>query len=200
MSVYAYIRVSSDKQTCDNQHFSIKEYGIKNNLKIDKYIEETISSKKPLNKRKISYLINNIMINGDILIITEISRLARNLYELSNILQLTVQKNIKVISIKENYIFQNDLQSKIMAWTFGLSAEIERELISSRTKMSLDKLKEKNIKLGRPIGVKNKNSNFLKYKTKIQKLLNNGITQIKMSKILNISQSSISRYLSCLNQ
>ena len=200
MSVYAYIRVSSDKQTCSNQHFCINEYVIKNNIKIYKYIEETISSKKPLEKRELGNLINNIMIENDTLIITEISRLARNLYELANILQLTVQKNIKVISIKENYIFQNDLQSKIMVYTFGLSAEIERELISSRTKMSLEKLKENNIKLGRPIGTKNKNSNFLKYKTKIEKLIKNGITQIEISKQLNISQSSVSRYINCINQ
>ena len=112
MSVYGYIRVSSDKQTCSNQHHSINEYSKNNNIKIDRYIEETISSRKPFNKRELGNLLNNIMINGDILIITEISRLARNLYELANILQLSINKNIKLISIKENYIFQNDLQSR----------------------------------------------------------------------------------------
>ena len=103
----------------------------------------------------------------DTLIITEISRLARNLYEIASLLQAAINKNAEVISIKQNYSFKNDLQSKIMAYTFGLAAEIERDLISTRTKMSLEKLKEQNIKLGRPLGAKSKK---LKLSSNLKKL------------------------------
>ena len=128
MTTIAYIRVSSDKQTCSNQHFTIQEYAKARQMHVDKWIEETISSRKPLEKRELGKLMNK-MDKGSQLIVTEISRLARNLYELANILQNAIQKEIIVISIKENYQFKNDLQSKIMAYTFGLAAEIERDLI-----------------------------------------------------------------------
>lgn len=194
MTNIAYIRVSSDKQTCSNQHFTISEYAKKNNILIDEYIEETISSRKPLEKRQLGALLNNIQ-KGDVLIITEVSRLARNLYELAQILQLAIQKEIKVISIKENYMFQNDLQSKIMAYTFGLSAEIERSMISSRTKMSLEKLKKQNVKLGRPIGAKAKELKLAKNKKKIKKLLEQGISQAKICKIVNCHPTTMCRFL-----
>ena len=194
MTTIAYIRVSSDKQTCSNQRFTIQEYAKTRQMHVDKWIEETISSKKPLEKRELGKLMNK-MDKGSQLIVTEISRLARNLYELANILQNAIQKEIIVISIKENYQFKNDLQSKIMAYTFGLAAEIERDLISTRTKMSLDKLRQQNIKLGRPIGAETKRLKLSPNRERIKTLLNNGCSQAKVAKILGVHPVTMCRYL-----
>ena len=194
MTTIAYIRVSSDKQTCSNQHFTIKEYTKSHNIHVDKWVEETISSRKPLEKRELGILLNR-MEKGSQLIVTEISRLARNLYELAGILQDAIKKEIVVISIKENYQFKNDIQSKIMAYTFGLAAEIERDLISTRTKMSLDKLRKQNVKLGRPLGAEAKCLKLSKNRKKIKELLEKGVSQAKISKILNVHPTTMCRYL-----
>ena len=194
MTTIAYIRVSSDKQTCSNQHFTINEYAKAHNLIINKWVEETISSRKPLDKRELGHTLRT-MCAGDTIIITEISRLARNLYELAEILQLAIKQSICVISIKENYTFKNDIQSKIMAYTFGLSAEIERDLISTRTKMSLDKLRKQNVKLGRPLGAKAKCLKLAHNQKKIKEWLGKGLSQNKISKLLGVHPTTMCRYL-----
>lgn len=182
------------KQTCSNQHFAIKEYAKRNKLKVDKWVEENISSRKPLSKRELGVLMGKV-VAGDTIIITEISRLARNLYELAGILQDAINKDVKVISIKENYAFKNDLQSKIMAYTFGLAAEIERDLISNRIKMSLDKLKKQKVKLGRPFGAQSKCLKLSKNRKKIKDLLEKGLSQAKIAKILNVHPTTMCRFL-----
>lgn len=198
MTYVAYIRVSSDKQTCSNQRFTIGEYAKAHNICIDKWVEEKISSRKPLEKRKIGRLLNT-MEQSSCLIVTEISRLARNLYELAGILQNAIKKDIVVISIKENYVFKNDLQSKIMAYTFGLAAEIERDLISTRTRMSLNKLKDQNVKLGRPFGAQSNHLKLSKNHKKVQELLGKGVSQAKIAKTLNVHPTTLCRYLKRIN-
>ena len=193
--IYGYCRCSMEKkQTCSNQHFAIKEYAKRNKLKVDKWVEENISSRKPLSKRELGVLMDKV-VAGDTIIITEISRLARNLYELAGILQDAINKDVKVISIKENYAFKNDLQSKIMAYTFGLAAEIERDLISSRIRMSLDKLKKQNVRLGRPFGAESKCLKLSKNRKKIKDLLEKGLSQAKIAKILNVHPTTMCRFL-----
>lgn len=186
------------KQTCSNQHFAIQQYAKENNIQIDKWIEENISSRKPIHKRELGRLLEKVS-SGDTIVITEISRLARNLYELAGILQTAVDKGVVVLSIKEKYSFSNDLQSKIMAYTFGLAAEIERDLISTRIKFSLDKLKQENIKLGRPVGSGGKSFKLEKYKEKIRKLLGRGVTQTKISQILGVHPTTMCRFLKRTN-
>lgn len=192
--IYAYVRVSSEKQTLENQVFAIKEYEKLNNIKVDKWIEETISSRKPLSKRILGKLLQDIQ-SGDKIIMTEISRLARNIYELAGILQQAIDKNVDVVSIKDNYHFKNDIQSKMMAAMLGVAYEIEREMISSRTKMCLKKLKEQNIKLGRPIGSKNKKLKLSKNINKIKKCLAEGISQAKIAKMLEVDATTMCRFV-----
>ena len=193
--IYGYCRCSMEKkQTCSNQHFAITEYAKNNGIRIDKWVEENISSRKHLNRRKLGKLMEKV-VAGDTIIITEISRLSRSLYELAGILQSAADKDIKIISIKENYNFKNDIQSKIMAYTFGLAAEIERDHISTRIKMSLNKLKEQNVKLGRPLGSKTRELKLSKSRQKIKKLLDKGISQAKISKIMGVHPTTMCRYL-----
>ena len=149
MATIGYVRVSSDKQTLEHQHYEIVQYAFKNGFKIDRWVEEKISSRQELKKRKLGELLDNLQEN-DILIACEISRLGRSLMEVMRILETCLNKNCQVWTLKENYRLGNDIQSKVLAFAFSLAAEIERKLISERTKASLANLKASGKKLGRP--------------------------------------------------
>ena len=151
--IYGYIRVSTDKQTVENQRFEIMNFANGTNIKIDKWIEETISGNMAVEKRKLGALLKKLN-KGDILISSEISRLGRNLMMIMSILNICMQKGIHVWTIKDNYRLGNDINSKVLAFAFGLSAEIERNLISQRTKEALARKKNEGAVLGRPKGSK----------------------------------------------
>ena len=116
--------------------------------------------------------------DGDILVACEISRLGRSLLEVMGILQTCLAKNCQVITIKENYHLGNDIQSQVLAFAFGLSAQIERTLISQRTKMSLDNLKAAGKTLGRPKGAESKKLKLAKNTKRIEHLLEQGVSII----------------------
>lgn len=134
--IYGYIRVSTDKQTVENQRFEINQFCEKQVLVVDKWIEETISGTKYIQERKLGKLIKR-MKRGDILICSELSRLGRNLLMIMGILNECMNRDIQVWTIKDNYRLGSDISSKVLAFAFGLSAEIERNLISQRTKEAL---------------------------------------------------------------
>ena len=131
--IYGYIRVSTDKQTTENQRFEILKYADEKKLHIDRWIEETVSSTRKLSQRKLGTLINE-MRKDDILLVSELSRLGRSLMEVMSILHTLMEKNVKVFTTKERYELGNNINSKVLAFAFSLSAEIERSMISSRTK------------------------------------------------------------------
>ncbi len=152
---YGYIRVSSDKQTVENQRFEINQFCKKENLQINGWIEETISGTKSYNKRELGKLLQ-IIKKDDLIICAELSRLGRNLFMIMEILNICMTKECKVWTIKDNYRLGDDIQSKVLAFAFGLSAEIERNLISQRTKEALARLKAEGKVLGRKVGSRNK--------------------------------------------
>ena len=131
--IYGYIRVSSDKQTVENQRFEISKFCTSHNIAIDGWIEETISGTKSYNKRELGKLLNRIE-KDDLIICAELSRLGRNLFMIMEILNICMTKEAKVWTIKDNYRLGDDSQSNVLAFAFGQSAEIERNLISQRTK------------------------------------------------------------------
>ena len=194
MAVIGYIRVSSKKQTCEHQHHEIQQFTEQNNINVDKWVEETISSRKPLNKRKLGQLLEDLQ-EGDIIIATEISRLGRSLLEVMRILENCLNKNCQVWTIKEHYRLGNDIQSKVMAFAFGLSAEIERNLISQRTKASLDNIRATGKRLGRPFSAQSKKLKLTKNTRKIQKLLSAGVSQNKISQIMGVQNATLRRFL-----
>lgn len=149
--IYGYIRVSTDKQTLENQKFEIEKFCQKQNLKIEGWIEETISGTKSYNKRQLGKLLKKVK-TGDYIICSELSRLGRNLFMIMEILNICMSKDCKVWTVKDNYRLGDDIQSKVLAFAFGLAAEIERNLISQRTKEALMRKKEEGIILGRPKG------------------------------------------------
>lgn len=165
--VYGYIRVSSDKQTVENQRFEINNFCKGQKLEIDGWIEETISGTKSYNKRELGKLLNQVE-KDDLIISAELSRLGRNLFMTMEILNICMIKECRVWTIKDNYRLGEDIQSKVLAFAFGLSAEIERNLISQRTKEALARKKTEGIVLGRPKGKKSARD---KYKLHDKELL-----------------------------
>ena len=194
MTTIGYIRVSSNKQTLEHQRFEIENFARKEGLKIDKWVEEKISSRKALDKRKLGELLYNLQEN-DILITCEISRLGRSLLEVMKILETCLNKNCQVWTLKENYRLGNDIQSKVLAFAFGLAAEIERQLISERTKSSLANIKAKGKKLGRPYNSQTKNLRLAKNQKQIQKLLAQGISKSKIAKLFGVERATLRKYL-----
>ncbi len=194
MTTIGYIRVSSNKQTLEHQRFEIENFALKEGIKIDTWIEEKISSRKALDKRKLGELLNNLQKN-DVLITCEISRLGRSLLEVMKILETCLNKNCQVWTIKENYRLGNDIQSKVLAFAFGLAAEIERNLISQRTKSSLANIKATGKKLGRPFNAETKKLKLAKNQKRIQTLLAKGVSKSQIARIFNVERATLRKYL-----
>ena len=136
--IYGYCRVSTAHQHEENQHFVIENFAKQNNLQIDAWVEEKISSSKKLQDRKLGLLLNKLK-SGDILITTEISRLGRSLLEVMGILQTCLEKDCQVWTLKENFRLGSDIQSKVLAFAFGLSAELSKSLLQERVRESGEK-------------------------------------------------------------
>lgn len=125
--VYGYIRVSTDRQTVENQRFEILRFCKKNSLEVDAWIEETISGTLTPDKRELGRLLSHIR-KDDLIICSELSRLGRSLFMIMSILNLIMEKGARIWTIKDSYRLGDDIQSKVLAFAFGLSAEIESRI------------------------------------------------------------------------
>ncbi len=192
---YGYIRVSSDKQTVENQRFEISNFAQKNELIIDGWIEETISGTKSYDKRELGKLLRKIK-NGDLIICSELSRLGRNLFMIMEILNICMTKECRVWTIKDNYRLGDDIQSKVLAFAFGLSAEIERNLISQRTKEALARKRAEGVILGRPKGRKSSHVKLTGKEEVIRELLIQGVPQTKIAKIFKVHRMTVAKFIS----
>ena len=194
--IYGYIRVLSDKQTVENQRFEINNFCVKQNLHIDGWIEETISGAKNYDKRELGRLLKKVQ-KDDLIVCAELSRLGRSLFMIMEILSLCMKKECRVWTIKDNYRLGDDIQSKVLAFAFGLSAEIERNLISQRTKEALARKKAEGVVLGRPKGRKSSPDRY-KLSGKevlISELLKNGTSQRKIAKICKVDRNTLARFI-----
>ncbi len=194
--VYGYIRVSSDKQTVENQRFEINNFVAREQIHIDGWIEETISGTKNYNKRELGKLLNKVQ-KDDLIICAELSRLGRNLFMIMEILNICMTKECRVWTIKDNYRLGEDIQSKVLAFAFGLSAEIERNLISQRTKEALARKRAEGITLGRPVGRKTDESKYKLYAKKalIEELLKAKISKRQIAKICKVDRNTLCRFI-----
>ena len=190
--IYGYIRVSTDHQHTANQHHEIELFTAKNAMKIDKWVEEVISSRKPLHERRLGKVLKKLK-KGDILIATELSRLGRNLLEVMGILQECLEKDCQIWTLKENYRLGADIQSKVLAFAFSLASEIERQLISERTKISLQRLKDEGRHLGRPYGTSYQK--LQKQHDRLMNLLDKGLTKAEIARSLGCSWLTVHRYM-----
>lgn len=195
---YGYIRVSSDKQTVENQRFEINKFAADNNLRIDGWIEETISGTKNYKKRELGNLLHKVK-KDDLIICTELSRLGRSLFMIMEILSLCMTKECKIWTLKEGYRLGDDIQSKVLAFAFGLSAEIERNLISQRTKEALARKREEGVVLGRPKGRKSSHVKLSGKEVFIKELVNQKTPIRQIAKIYKVNRSTVTRFIKSKN-
>lgn len=190
--IYGYIRVSTDRQTVENQRYEIRTFCKKEGLQVDKWIAETTSGANEVNKRKLGQLLEGVQ-QGDIIICSEISRLGRSLFMIMEILNHCMTIGVKVWTIKDNYRLGDDITSKVLAFAFGLSAEIERKLISQRTREALRRKKAEGVKLGRPKGPGKRKLDGKE--EEIRRFLEAGISKTRLSKLYNVNNSTFHDFL-----
>lgn len=181
----AYLRASTDKQDVNNQKLEILEYARKHDLKIDEFIEVTTSSRSSSKQRRIDELTEKLKISNTV-VATELSRLGRSTSEVIDLINTLLKNGIRVILIKQNLDMrprEQDMTSKVMIILFSLFSELERDLISMRSREALSAKKAKGIQLGKPKGTIQK-SIYDKDKEKIVELLEIGLSVKKISKFL----------------
>lgn len=193
--IYGYIRVSTDKQTVENQKFEIKGFCTGKGIQIEKWISETISATKKLNDRKFGKLMKKLE-KGDIVVVSEISRLGRNLMQIMSILNECMEKEVMVLTVKEGYELGNNINSKVLAFAFGLSAEIERNLISQRTKEALARKKSEGVILGRPKGASAFSSlKLFSKKEEVIKMLGEGKSFSYIARKLKVHRITVAKFV-----
>ena len=193
---YGYIRVSTDRQTVENQRFEINNFCSREQIQIDGWIEETISGTKAYNKRALGKLLKRVE-KGDLIICAELSRLGRNLFMIMEILNICMTKECRVWTIKDNYRLGDDIQSKVLAFAFGLSAEIERNLISQRTKEALARKKAEGVVLGCPKGKKTAPEKHPLYHKKhlVIALLGEHVSRRKIAQICKVDRGTVAKFI-----
>ena len=192
--IYGYIRVSTDKQTVENQRFEISGYAKANKLVIDRWIDDTISGTVSPKKRNLGKLLR-VVRPGDTIICSELSRLGRSMFMIMSILNFLMENNVAVHTVKEGYRLGQDLQSKVLAFAFSISAEIERNLIAERTTEALKRRKAEGVKLGRPKGRKNSSYKLSCYEAEIRRFLIDGYTKTYIIDYYKISSATLYNFL-----
>ena len=193
--IYAYIRVSTDKQDCSKQKLGIVHKAKKLNLKIDKFIEDSgVSGTTDPEQRALGGCLNNLK-EGDILICSELSRLGRRLFMIMKILEYCMKIGVRIYTIKDGYELTDNIQSKVLAFAFGLSAEIEHNLISLRTKEALAVLKSQGKKLGRSFGSKNRSHVLDGKELLIKEMLKSFVSKREIAEKLQVSVSTLDRFI-----
>ena len=191
---YGYIRVSTDKQTVDNQRYEIEQFCLKNNLKIEHWIEETISGTKLPEKRLLGPLLAEVK-KDDLIVCSELSRLGRSLFMIMSILNHLMLNGVRIWTIKDNYRLGDNIQSKVLAFAFGLSAEIERDLVSQRTKEALARKRSEGIALGRPTGSKSGLLKLSGHEAEIQSLLDGNISKSAIARKFGVCRQTLISFL-----
>lgn len=191
---YGYIRVSTDKQTVENQRFEILEFAKRNSLVLDSWIEETVSGTIRPENRALGKLLDSIQ-KDDLIICSELSRLGRSLFMIMSILNKLMEKGARIWTIKDGYRLGDDIQSKVLAFAFGLSAEIERNLISQRTKEALERKKAEGQKLGRPKGSTSDVSKLDGAEIGATIMLMQGISVNQMAKLYGVHRNTVKKFI-----
>lgn len=195
MTVYGYLRVSTDKQDCDNQKVGVKALAEKLDLPIESWIiDNGVSGTKEPEKRQLGKLLKKIK-SGDVIICSELSRLGRKLFMVISILEHCMKVGAKVLTVKDGYELGDNVQSKVLAFAFGLVAELEREMISKRTKEALSRVKAQGRSIGRPKGRKNIKHVWSGKEKQINRLLKLGVGKTKIARITGMSLGSVYSFL-----
>ena len=195
MKIVAYLRISTGGQELSNQRLAILDYAQHHQLQIDRFLEIQVSSRKSLKERGIDGLFAGMQA-GDLLLVSELSRLGRSVGQVIQIVDDLIKHQIKFIAIKENIHLdgKQDIQSKVMVTMFGLFAEIERDLISERTCEGLAAARAKGRVLGRPKG-SHGTSKLDGKDDEIKMLLAKKVSKASIAKILDVSRSALLYYI-----
>lgn len=197
--IVGYIRVSTEKQHPENQRDEINRYAAGNEWAVDKWVVEVVSGKTRVKGRKLGGLLRR-MKKGDTLIVTEISRLSRSLTDIMTLMGQCMKKGINIYTIKEKYCFDDSINSKVLCFAFGLVAEIERNLISMRTKEALALRKAEGKQLGRKEGFCPKMEVLMNNEDEIRKMLSAGLSNKDIYTSYNVSKSTFTKFKNFLMQ
>ncbi|KAB5602298.1 master DNA invertase Mpi family serine-type recombinase [Bifidobacterium jacchi] len=193
--IYGYVRVSTGMQTVENQRFEIERFCKHERLVVDEWVEEIISGTKAPEKRKLGDLLGKAA-KGDLIVCSELSRLGRSLFMIMDVLSGCMDKGVRVWTIKDGYRLGDDIQSKVLAFAFGLSAEIERNLISQRTKEALARRRAEGVRLGRPVGSLSARTKLSDYESDIRAMLAQGCTKADIARKYHVHRSTVGRFIS----
>ena len=196
--VFGYIRVSTIKQDVEGQRYGILQWADERKLTITEWVEETISSRKGYKDRLLGSLLERLQ-TGDTLIVSEISRLGRSLTEVMTILHTLMETGVRVYTCKERFELDDSINSKVLAFAFSLAAEIERQMISSRTKEALSRLKSEGRKLGRPKGSLS-GSKLDGREQEIRDMLAKGVSKASAARLLGVSRGTLYGWLASRRQ
>ncbi|MDR1257683.1 MAG: recombinase family protein [Tannerellaceae bacterium] len=193
--VYGYLRVSTDEQDAQNQTLGIKSKAVQLGFAISEWIEDSgVSGIKEPEDRKLGIILRE-MKEGDIIIASELSRFGRKTFMVMRILELCMKQRVKVYTVKDGYELGDNIQSKVLAFAFGLAAEIEREMISQRTKEALARKRAEGVILGRPKGSKAKTNKLSNHKQQIISLLKDGVSQNSIARILGVHRHTVNAFV-----
>ena len=192
--VYAYIRVSTQQQSHEGQEYEIRNWCLLHGLTVDRWVTESVSGTQRFEKRMLGRTLKR-MKRGDILVCTELSRLGRNMMMVMSILNLCSQKGISLYSIKDNFQLSDSLNAKIIAFAFSLAAEIERNLISQRTREALAARRQAGVRLGRPPGVSAKKERVMKDLSQVRAWRAQGKSLAEIARRYQIHPNTLARYL-----
>lgn len=194
MTVYAYYRVSTDKQDYENQKQGVVEFSKRNNMPIEiEIVDDGKSGALAPEKRQLGQLLG-ILKEGDVIISSEISRISRKLFDLFTIAKYLNDKKTKLYTVKDNYSLDNSIQGQALLFAFGLASQIERDLISQRTREALKRVRESGKHLGRPFGAKT-TLKLDKYRDYILDSVDKGLPLTRIATGCNISPSTLRRWL-----
>lgn len=194
--IVGYVRVSTNKQELKNQRLEILEWGNREKMQIDRWVEANMSSRRSLVDRGIENLVESLE-TGDLLVVAELSRLGRSLIQVVQVVNDLVAKGVQVVSLKENLNINSgkqDISTKVTVFLFGMLAEIERDLISERTKAGLARAREEGKRLGRPKGTTGK-SKLDPHREEIQGYLDKKISQASIAKLVGCSKNALSNFI-----
>lgn len=194
MTITTYLRVSTDTQDTANQQHGITEYCSANGIEPDAVLQDSVSGKVDWRNRKIGALLSNAD-KGDVILVAEVSRLARSTLQVLEILQMAAERKVSVIVVKNGLRFDNSMQAKITATILGLAAEIERDFISMRTKEALAKRKASGKRLGRPRGARARLYKLDERRTEIERYLKMGINRTSIAKLVGASRPTLNSWL-----
>lgn len=191
--IVAYLRISTGKQHLANQQDEIRRFAESRNLTIDRWVTEVVSGKKTEKDRKLGALLKRLK-TGDTLIVTEISRLSRTLTDIMSIMGQCLEKEIVLHSTKEGYTFDNTINSKVLCFAFGLVAEIERNLISMRTKEALALRRSEGVVLGRRKGSCTKLNVLIENRHEVMRMLDGGSTIAAVCRRYKLSRDTFNKF------